>query len=417
MSRGGEPRIGAMLSFDEALQRLLSRAVRVSSERVPLGEAAGRVLALDVVAREPLPGFDHSAMDGYAVDSTDFAGEPPWVLPVVGESAAGRDAPVLAKGTACRIFTGAPLPVNADAVVMQEYARREHRARDVVVIEAVEARPGRGRHVRRTGEDIARHAIALAAGQRLSAGGIALAAMVDRAEVVVARRPRVTILCTGDELRGPGDDPRPASVPESNSAPLAALVRQCGAIALVAPITGDDPDETQRAIERALEGTDVLLTVGGVSVGDRDVVRPALERAGVTLDFWKVAIKPGKPLAVGARGNTLVLGLPGNPASAIVTFALFGAPLLRALQGDGRPRPLAFPARLAASRRRSPDRREFVRARLAVEGRELVAIAHDNQASGATTSLASSDGLAVVVPGETALEAGAPVDFLRWSDM
>ena len=294
---------------------------------------------------------------------------------------------------------------------MQERVQREG---DVVQIDV---RPQLGQHVRRAGEDLARHAIALPSGHRLSAGAIALAAMVGRGEVVVARRPRVTILCTGDELRSPGDDPRPASVPESNSAPLAALARQAGATVLVAPMIGDDPDETRRAIESALEDTDVLLTVGGVSVGDRDVVRPALERAGVTLDFWKVAIKPGKPLAVGRRDRVLVLGLPGNPASAIVTFALFGAPLLRALQGDAHPRPTVLPARLGSARPRSPDRLEFVRAALCVEGGALVARAHDNQSSGATTSLANSDGLAIVPPGEGPLAAGAAVDFLRWSDV
>jgi molybdopterin molybdotransferase len=400
-----------MLSFDEALDRLLARAVRLPGERVSLHEAAGRVLASDLLAGSPLPGFDHSAMDGYAVAVRDFAGEGPWTFPVAGESSAGRAAPAMAPSTACRIFTGAPLPVNADAVVMQENAVRE--GLEIRVTD----RPRAGQHIRRRGEDLTVGAVALTTGQRLSAGAIALAAMLDRAELVVARRPRVTILCTGDELRAPGDAYRPASVAESNSAPLATLARQAGATARIAPIAGDEPEQTLRAIEEALAGTDVLLTVGGVSVGDRDVVRPALEKAGVTLDFWKVAIKPGKPIAVGTRGDTFVLGLPGNPASAIVTFALFGAPLVRALQGDARPRPLALPVRLGRARARSPDRLEFVRSWLRVESGALAAVAHDNQASGATTSLASSDGLAVVPPGDTAIPAGASIDFLRWVDV
>jgi molybdopterin molybdotransferase len=406
-----------MLSFDEARRQLLSRAFVVSSERVPIGDAAGRVLASDVVAREPLPGFDYSAMDGYAVATADFEAGPTgsaWLLPVVGESAAGKGLDALAPRSACRIFTGAPLPANADAVVMQEHVRREG---DGIVIDA---RPKPGQNVRRAGEDVARGAVALAAGDRMGAGAIALAAMLDRAELVVARRPRITILCTGDELRAPGDEPRPGSVPESNSAPVAALARQAGAVVRVAPIAGDDLRATQEAIEEALDATDVLVTIGGVSVGDHDVVRPALERAGVSLDFWKVAIKPGKPLVVGTRDRVVVLGLPGNPASAIVTFAVFGAPLVRVLQGDRRPIPMALPVRFDSTRARSPDRLELVRAWLHVEDRALVARPHTNQASGATTSLASSDGLAFVPPagdGGGAAGDGTMVDFIRWSEV
>ncbi|HEX3770448.1 MAG TPA: gephyrin-like molybdotransferase Glp [Polyangiaceae bacterium] len=411
-----------MLSFDDARAQLLALAQetrRNASERVALGEAAGRVLAADLVARHPLPGFDYSAMDGYALAMADVAGAGPWTLPVAGESAAGRGLDALAAGSACRIFTGAPVPSNADAVVMQEHVRR---AADAIIFEA---RPKPGQNIRRRGEDLIAGAVALAKGTRLTPGAIALAAMLDRAEVLVARRPRVTILCTGEELRAPGDDPRPGSVPESNSAPIAALARQAGASVRVAPIAGDDLDATRRAIEDALDATDVLVTIGGVSVGDHDVVRPALERAGVTLDFWKVSIKPGKPLAIGrlapagpegrAPARAVVIGLPGNPASAIVTFAVFGMPVLRALQGDARPLPTALPVRFESTRARSSDRLELVRARLAVEGGALVARPHDNQASGATTSLASSDGLAFVPPGEGRTPA-TMVDFVRWID-
>ncbi len=400
-----------MLSFDEARLRLLSGVARLSAERVALAEAAGRVLAQDVVARDPLPRFDHSAMDGYALAEENLEGEPPWVLPVVGESSAGIDPPALARGSACRIFTGARMPATSNAVVMQEHVHREGAAI------RLQARPARGQHVRREGEDLAVGATALKAGLRLSAGALALAAMLDRAELVVTRRPRVTVLCTGNELRAPGGAIRPSSIPESISAPLAALARQAGAAVRLAAIARDDPDEVSRAIAAALDGTDVLLTVGGVSVGDHDVVRPALERVGVELDFWKVAIKPGKPLAVGTTPNARVLCLPGNPASAIVTFAMFGAPLLRALQGDARPHAMPLPARLASPRRRPLDRLELVRASLDVEGGGLTVRVHDNQASGAATSLASSDGVAMVLPGAGLLEAGALVDFVRWSDL
>jgi molybdopterin molybdotransferase len=400
-----------MLSFEEARHRLLSGVGRLAVERVAVASAAGRVLAQDLVAREPLPPFDHSAMDGYALDTTQLAGDPPWQLEVVGESSAGAEPLPVPTGAACRIFTGARMPANADAVVMQESAPRDGR------FVRIEARPSPGQHVRRRGEDLASGAVALASGTRLSAGGLALAAMLDRPEVLVTRRPRVAILCTGNELRSPGDSPRGASIPESNSAPLAALACQAGAIVRVAPIARDDPEEVAVAIVEALEGTDVLLTVGGVSVGDHDVVRPALERAGVTLDFWRVAIKPGKPLAVGKTSSAHVLGLPGNPASAVVTFAMFGAPLLRALQGDARPLAMRFPVRLAAPRKPSPDRLELVRAALEVEQGVLQARVHGNQSSGAATSLATSDGLAMVPPGRHALDVGTPVDFVRWSDV
>src|SRR5580704_8071524 len=316
----------SMLSFDEARRRLLERPRLTGLERVPLAVAGGRVLAEALVAREPLPRFDHSAMDGYAVAAADLAGDGPWTLRVVGESAAGSETPAFDRGTACRIFTGAPLPEGTDSVIMQEHAPREG---DWI---AVDRRPARGAHVRRAGEDLPRGEVALAAGTRLGPAQLALAAMLDRAEVVVSRRPIVTIVCTGDELRGAGESGIASSIPESNSAPVAALARQACADVRIAPIAKDEPVATLRAIEDAMRTTDLLVTIGGVSVGDHDVVRPALERAGVDLSFWRVAIKPGKPIAFGRGPHAAVLGLPGNPASAMVTFAVFGVPLLRAMQ-------------------------------------------------------------------------------------
>lgn len=399
-----------LLSFNQARSSILADVPKLGTERVAVADAAGRVLAEDLVAAEPLPRFDNSAMDGYAVSTADFAGEGPWTLDLAGESTAGSEPTWLARGAACRIFTGAPVPEGADAVVMQENVTRDG---DVV---RFDAHPRAGQHVRRAGEDLARDAVAIPARSRLGVGAVALAAMLGRSNLLVVRRPVVTILCTGDELRSAGDEPRPASIPESNSAPLSVLARQAGAVARVAPIAKDDPRATLRAIEQALDGTDVLLTVGGVSVGDHDFVRPALEQAGVKLDFWRVAIKPGKPLAFGRGPRAAVLGLPGNPASAIVTFTLFGMPLLRAMQRDARPLPMLLRARLASARKRSPDCLELVRAALQLDGGTLAARVHDNQSSGAATSLASSDGLAFVPAGEGSMDAGAFVDFLRWSD-
>ncbi|MCL2447943.1 MAG: molybdopterin molybdotransferase MoeA [Polyangiaceae bacterium] len=399
-----------MLTVDEARARWLSGVPRLPAERVPIAASAGRVIATDVAAGLPLPLFDHSAMDGYAIASADCTGPAPFVLRFGGESRAGDPPAPHVRETARRIFTGAPLPAGADAVVMQEHVTREGES-----IRFVDP-PRPGQHVRRAGEDVAGGAIALRAGTRVRPGTIALAAMIGRAEIAVARRPHVTILCTGDELLAPGEPLRPGAIPESNSAALGALAQQAGAVVRVAPIAADDEAVVIRAVRDALDGCDVLVTIGGVSVGDHDVVRPALEAAGVSLDFWKVAIKPGKPIAVGRRDGVHVLGLPGNPASALVTFVVFGMPLLRALQGDAMPSPLLLPARMATARKRSPDRVEYVRATLAAKGGPLVAVAHDNQASGAATSLAESDGLAVVAPGEDALPAGGAVDFLRWSD-
>ncbi|HEX8789900.1 MAG TPA: gephyrin-like molybdotransferase Glp [Polyangiaceae bacterium] len=398
------------IGFDEARAAILWGVRVLASERVPLVDAAGRVLAADLVAAGPLPPFDYSAMDGYAVATADIEGKGPWALPVLGESSAGKAAPALPRVTACRIFTGAPIPHRADAVVMQENVQRD--GDSIRLSEPVK----KGQHIRRAGEDLARGAVAIGGGTRLLPGGVALAAMLGVSELAVARRPRVTILCTGDELRSPGDEAAPASIPESNSAALASLAGQASAVVRIAPIARDEPTATQRAIEQALDGTDVLLTVGGVSVGDHDVVRPALERAGVKLDFWRVAIKPGKPLAVGRSANAHVLGLPGNPASALVTFAVFGMPLLRALQGDVRPLPLPLRAALSAERKRSPDRLELARAFLEHEGGKLAARIHDNQASGAATSLAHSDGLAFIPPGDGSAAKGEMLDFVRWGD-
>jgi molybdopterin molybdotransferase len=408
-----------MLVFDQARTQLLASVRRLPSERVALADASGRVLAHELVAGEPLPGFDHSAMDGYAVATVDLGENGPWKLTVAAESRAGHEARALEPGTACRIFTGAALPPRADAVVMQENVIRDPPGDDKHGHGAVvrfDLRPRIGQHVRRTGEDLARGAIAVAAGSRLTPGVLALVAMLDQAEVSVARRPRVAIVCTGDELRVPGSKRLPASIPESNSVPLAALARQAGASVRVAPIVRDEPGVILNAVTEALDGADVLITVGGVSVGDHDFVRAVLEKAGVVLDFWKVAMKPGKPLVVGKSATAHVLGLPGNPASALVTFAMFGMPLLRAMQGDVHPFAISLVGRLATPQKRSPDRLQLVRACLRVSDAHLVVDANANQSSGAVTSLAHSDGVAFVPPGDGSLEAGAPVDFVRWSD-
>jgi molybdopterin molybdotransferase len=406
-----------LLPFSEALSRLLASAKPVGAERVPLEEADGRVLAEPIFAPFPMPAFDHSSMDGYALASADLRGGGPWELPVAGESAAGGELPVLTPGTSCRIFTGAQLPEGADAVVKQEDVER--RGDSIVLRDPVKA----GAYVRHKGTDLREGAPALAAGSRLTPGKLALAAALDRPLLLLARRPVVSVLCTGDELRAPGEPGRAGTVAESNGTFVAATARAAGAITRVLPYVRDDETEAARAVADALRGSDLVVTIGGVSVGDRDVMRPALAAGGVELDFWRVALKPGKPLAVGRAGLVHVLGLPGNPASASLTFLLFGVPLLRALQGDAAPLPARQRARVLGGYRRESGREEFVRAHLSVrslpapegatEIAELCAELLPNQASGAVTSFAEADGLVVVPAAHGSVTDGERLEAIR----
>lgn len=396
-----------MLDFEQARLRILAQVKPLPHELVPIHEADGRILAHDVTSEVDLPPFDYSAMDGYAVRASDFAGAGPWQLPVTFEQRAGSVAGRLTERAAARIFTGAPIPEGADSVVMQEDVQR---ASDVVTLQAA---PKLGNHVRRRGEDLARGAVALASGTRLNPFRIGLLAALDLAQVQVARRPRVAVLCTGDELRDPGSPARPGSIPDSNGPSLAALARRSGAEVRSLARTGDELESTRTALAQALTSFDVVLTIGGVSVGDHDVVKQALELEGVALDFWKVKIKPGKPLAFGRRGETWVLGLPGNPVSAQLTLGLFGLPLLRALQGDARAVPTPIQVRLGAPISQKPGRLGFYRAKLD----DGVAFPHRNQASGAPTSMAEADVL-VMVPAESeGLPAGASASALRLDDL
>ena len=396
-----------MLPFDEALRRILESAPRMESEQVRLAFGTGRVLAEDLIARAPLPGFDYSAMDGYAVARGSFTGNGSWTFPVHGESRAGSLAPALEAGTACRIFTGAPIPDGADAVVMQEDVARDGEQATFAT------QPSLGAHIRRRGEDLADGAAALRRGTRLTPFRVGLAAAVDRSELLVARRPRVTILCTGEELRDPGSPAAPGTIPDSNGPSLAALVLMAGGEPVLAPRTGDTLQATEDAIRAALQGSDLLLTVGGVSVGEHDLVRAALANVGAKLEFWKVQIRPGKPLAFGRFGQTLILGLPGNPVSAQLTFALFGMPLIRAMQGDERPVPPRGRARLNSALRQAPGRTSFYRAQLQGD----LAITASNQASGSTVSLAEADALLILPAESSGLAAGESVDMIRLAEL
>ncbi len=396
-----------MLELSEALCTLTADISRLGCERVLLGQAHGRVLAENLVAHTPMPELDYSAMDGFAVHSADFDGDGPWKLPVKGESKTGASAPRLEPGAACRIFTGAELPAGADSVVPQEVVQH---AGGVAHFQGA---PKAWANVRRRAEDLPAGELALPEGTRLGPSQLALVAALDRAELLVALRPRVAIVCTGDELRAPGEAPRAGSIPESNSVAIAALCQQAGAVVTRTLRVGDRLTDVASAFGDALDNADLVLSVGGASVGDYDVVRPALEHCRVSIAFHKVNIKPGKPVLFGRRGSVRVLGLPGNPVSAQVTCLLFGVPLLRAMQGD-RQRELSWrPVRLLASLRHTPGRHEFVRARLQRDG----AVPLDNQASGALVSMAWADAL-VHVPAEASeLSAGDTVQALSLREL
>ncbi len=386
---------------------MLALAKKTDAERMLAANALGRVLAEDVRAHEDLPAFDASTMDGYAVRARDVRANV--AMRVASESRAGKAAPDLEPNVACRIFTGAPMPHGADAVIMQEEAERE---RDSVRFRvAVSA----GAFVRKRGEDLRAKDVALAVGTRVGPAELAMLASLDLENVNVSRAPRVTILPTGDELRAVGSrEKSPSSIPESNAVAIAAMASRASATVTRSAAVSDDRDRVRAAIEEALDACDVLVTIGGVSVGDHDVVRDALEASGVTLDFWRIALKPGKPLAVGKRRDAIVLGLPGNPVSAMITFALFGVPLLRAMQSDMRALPRTSHGRLAASIDRKAGRLELARARIDERG-DVALLAQ--QASGAIASLCRADVLACIPRDAERLEAGSTIDIYALEEL
>ncbi|QTL02633.1 molybdopterin molybdotransferase MoeA [Aquabacter sp. L1I39] len=346
----------SLMPVDAALSLVLSDLVPLPAETVAVGDAVGRVLAADLVARRSQPAADMSAMDGYAVRASDIATLPAR-LPLRGESAAGRPlgAP-LAPGTAARIFTGALVPEGADTVVIQENTRREG---DDVVVE-VETAPGR--NIRRKGFDFTKGAVILKAGQRLSARDVMLAAAGNHATLAVRRKPRVAILQTGDELVRPGEASGASDVVMSNVFGLTALARAAGAEVSDLGKVEDTLESTRAAITNArANGFDVLVTSGGASVGEHDLMAPALRAEGVALSVHKIALRPGKPLMYGRGGGMRALGLPGNPVSSYVCAMLFLTPLLKALQGMSDLETPRIPARLAAPVKANDIRLDFMR--------------------------------------------------------
>lgn len=316
----------AALTVDQALARILDGVAPTAAETVPIARAHGRTLAANLAARLTQPPFDASAMDGYAVRASDVATLPAR-LDVIGEAAAGHPFEgALAHGQAVRIFTGAPVPAGADAVVIQENTQRDGSA---VVVH--DGQPDRD-HVRKRGADFTEGQGLLAAGRVLGPRELSLAAAMGHGEVPVRRRPRVCILATGDELVPPGELPGPSQIIASNHLGVAALAERAGADAELIGIARDTRESLEAHVAKA-DGADVLVTIGGASVGDHDLVAPTLGARGMQLAFWKIAMRPGKPLMFGTLDASRVLGLPGNPVSALICARIFLVPLVRALLG------------------------------------------------------------------------------------
>ena len=384
-----------LIGIDEALDLVLARVRPLPLVDVPIRDAAGRVLGEDARAATDLPPFDSSAMDGYAVRAVDTPGP----LRVVGHSAAGRpELRVVGPGEAIVISTGAVVPDGADAVVPVE------RTSGDVDVERV----GAGENVRPRGGDVRAGDVVVGAGERLGPPQLSALAAAGVASVRCARRPRAAVLATGSELRPPGEPLGPGEIYESNSLLISAQLELSGGEAIVFPVVADDEAATRAVLERAL-AEDVVITTGGVSVGPHDLVRATLQELGVEEVFWRVAVKPGKPIVFAVRGDTLVFGLPGNPVSSLVACELFVRPALRALQGARDPKPEYLPGRLAAAVRSNPERDELVRAHRVGDRLEPL----DGQESHMIVRAAGANALVLVPRGDAELPPGTAVRYLQ----
>ena len=409
-----EPEMGALVSVDGALRRVLTLAATVEQvERLSLERAHGRVLAEAVRAGGSLPLFDNSAMDGYAVRLADLVGKGPWRLPLAGRVAAGDagDQPIPA-GAAFRIFTGAGVPPGCDAVVVQELTRLEG---DTVEIGR---RPEPGENIRRAGEDLIAGAELLPAGRRIGPRAAALLASAGCGEVVVRRRIRVAFFSTGSELCAPGTPLAPGQIWNANRYHLQGSLDLPWVEAIDMGAIPDRPDRLRETLERASRSADLVVTTGGVSVGDEDHMPAVLDAAGGEVHVMKVAMKPGKPLIVGRLGQALYLGLPGNPVSAFVTWHVIGARIAEALAGIREARPTRFIVRAGFDRVRQPGRCEFLPARLGNyddHGTRGVEIA-TSAVSHRVALLAQTDGL-LLIPSETdRIQRGDMLEFLPFPD-
>ena len=392
----------ALMPVSEALARVLAGVEPLSPETVALSEAHGRVLAADLTALRTQPPADISAMDGYAVRGADVATVPAH-LRVIGEVAAGRPfARDVGPGEAARIFTGGVLPAGADTVVIQEVTERKG---ELVTVTSSTAP---GRHVRHAGLDFTAGDPLLRGGQRLTSRDLALAAAMNHATIPGHRRPKVALLATGDELVAPGTPAAAGQIVYSNGFALGALIRREGGELVDLGIVGDDLASTVAAIGRAREwGADVLVTAGGASVGDYDLVQPALTALGLELAFWKVALRPGKPLLHGRIGDMRVLGVPGNPVSAFVCALLFVVPLIRRLAGRTDVLPASESAVLGIDLPGNDERSDYLRATLQSRDGHLVATPFPTQDSSMLAPLAKADCLLIREPFAPPAAAGS----------
>ncbi|MDB5510523.1 MAG: putative molybdopterin biosynthesis-related protein [Enterovirga sp.] len=397
---------GPLLSVEQAVALIGDRLpILAEAEAVPFGEADGRIAAEDVVARIDLPRFDNSAVDGYAVRHSDLRPDGETVLPIGGRVAAGEAPGDVARATAIRIFTGAPMPPETDTVFMQE----DVRLADGRVVLPTGLKKSANRRL--AGEDTRRGEVIISAGRRLRPQDLALAAAVGIDRLSVRRRLRVAVFSTGNEIAEPGAALRPGAVHDSNRVMLRALLGRLGAEVRDLGILPDDVDEVARQLAAAAPHCDLVLTSGGVSTGEEDHVKTAVERVG-RLVFWRLAIKPGRPVAMGLVDGTAFVGLPGNPVAAYVTLLFLVRPLLARLGGANDEAPLAIPVRSAFRYGKKEGRREYVRAsiRPAPDG-QLDAVKFPREGAGILTSLTGSDGLVELPEATTRVSEGEIVRF------
>ncbi len=400
-----------LMPIEDALALIAERvSCIVEPETVPVFDADGRVLADNIVSGLDLPPFDNSAVDGYAVRYEDLAEQGDSILPVFGRIAAGGLADPGEPGTAIRIFTGAPMPPGFDTVFMQE---------DVVLEGPARARLPeglkRGANRRLAGEDLAAGAVALDAGRRLRPADLALLGALGFTEVAVRRPLRVALFSTGDEVARPGAPLRPGQLHDANRPMLAALLRRCGCEVRDLGIIPDRRDAVMEAIAYASREHDLILTSGGVSTGEEDHVRAAVHEAGA-LAFWRIGIKPGRPVAMGTVGGTPFMGLPGNPVAAFVTFAFLGRALVARLSGESFTAPTPLEVRAGFPYRKKEGRREYVRVRLARNGEgRLTAEKHPREGAGVITSMTETDGLLEIREDVIKVTPGDPVGFYPYS--
>jgi molybdopterin molybdotransferase len=396
---------------DEALAFLLDQARPVTQqERLALSEAMGRVLAAPVKSQVDVPPWDNSAMDGFAVNSGDLdAGEKR--LRIAQRIPAGSAGGPLEPGTAARIFTGAPVPQGADAVVMQEVCRIE--GDRVVIME----RPSIGANIRKAGEDILQGEVILSAGIKLDARHLGLAASVGVAELPLYRRLRVAVFSSGDELVMPGGTLKAGQIYNSNQFTLSGMLQRMGCEVVQLGIVEDTFEATCEALSRGAQVADLVLASGGVSVGEEDHVKPAVEHLG-SLALWKIASRPGKPLAFGHIGETPFMGTPGNPVSLFVTFCLFARPFILRMQGvAGEVRPSTIRGIAGFEKAATDKRQEYARGRMERNGQgQAVVRLYPNRSSGVLSSVVWANGLAVLPP-LTAIKPGDPVDFIPYSEL